>query len=297
MDKLTALKIFCRVVELGSFHGAASDLGFSNAAISKNIKELEAELQARLINRTTRTLTLTDIGTLYYERVSTILDQLNETDEMLTDLNNNPRGVIKINAPMSLGLICLSPIIEDFMRVYPEITIDLWMDDRQLDFFEYGFDIAIRGTQGLKDSSLISRKLAILDRVVCASPGYLQSARTITKPEDLVDHNCLIYNLSSSPERWLFKKKTQQKSVQIKGRFRANNSLVLKEAACSDFGVVILPRRFIEDALDSGALVPVLPEWFVEDHSIFALYPAHRENSRKIRVFLDFLIEAFKAMH
>ncbi len=295
MDKLTALKIFCRVVELKSFHGAATDLGFSNAAISKNIKELEAELQARLINRTTRTLSLTDIGILYYERVSTILDQLNETDELLTDLNDSPRGVIKINAPMSLGLICLSSIIEEFMRVYSEITIDLWMDDRQVDFFDYGFDIAIRGTQGLKDSSLISRKLANLDRIVCASPQYLETESKITTPEDLINHNCLIYSLSSSPEQWLFKNKTQQKNVQIKGRFRANNSLVLKEAACSGFGIVILPKRFIEEDLDQGALVPVLPEWFVEDHSIFALYPAHRENSRKIRVFLDFLIEAFKA--
>ena len=297
MDKLTALKIFRRVVELGSFHKAACDLGFSNAAISKNVKELEAELQTQLIIRTTRTLNLTEIGQHYFERISIILDQLNETDELLKDLNDNPKGIIKINAPMSLGLICLSPIIENFMRVYPEITIDLWMDDRQLDFFEHGFDLAIRGTQGLKDSSLISRKLASLQRITCASPSYIQSAKKIKKPEDLIDHNCLIYSLSSSPDQWLFKNKKQQKSVHVKGRYRANNSLVLKNAACSGLGIVVLPQQFVDDALTSGSLVPVLPDWTVEAHNIYALYPSHREHSKKIRVFLDFLIEAFKEKH
>lgn len=294
MDKLTALRIFRRVVELNGFAAAAADLGYSNAAVSKNIHALEAELGARLLNRTTRRVTLTDAGRQYYERVSAVMDNLADADRQLTDLGNSPRGRLRVNAPMSLGIALLAPAVHRFLASYPDIRINLVLNDARIDMLAEGFDVSIRGGGPLQDSSFIGRKLADLPRVLCASPRYLKTAPPLTHPSQLTEHDCLIYSLSSEPTHWRFQNNRELATVDVDSRCEINNSIALREAAAAGLGITLLPHYLANDQLNAGTLVPILEAWQPETHSLHAIYPRHREHSRTLQVFLEFLNEIFK---
>ncbi|WP_199459657.1 LysR family transcriptional regulator [Vibrio owensii] len=295
MDKIRALTVFRRVVELGSFVAAAEDLNLSKAAISKNINELESYLKSPLINRTTRNLHITDNGQLYYQQVCQVLDALNNADRSVIESSHTLKGTLKISMPMSLGLIELNPIICEFMKLHPELSVEVIMSDEHLDLIEQGVDIAIRGGEELGNSTLRSRKLLDIRRVLCASPHYLESSAPFLSPSDVVNHRLLSYSLSSASRRWTFNNGNQILDVAIPPCvYLVNNGLALTQAACAGLGVALLPDFFIEPQLASGELVEVTPEWQMEKHALYIVYPYHKEQSQKLRTFIDYVVESFQ---
>ncbi|PSV48649.1 LysR family transcriptional regulator [Photobacterium indicum] len=295
MDKIRALTVFRRVIELGSFKDAAEDLNLSKAAISKNINELEDYLQSALINRTTRKLHITENGQLYYNQVCNILDSLQHADLSVIESSHTLKGSLKISAPMSLSLVEINPIICEFMTEHPELSIELVMNDQFVDLIEQGIDIAIRGGGELSSSSLRSRKLTDLRRILCASPEYLARSGSINHPADLAKHNCLIYSFSSSARRWVLRNNERIEEIEIpQGSYVVNNGLALKQTASLGHGIMLTPELFIKDELESQTLIEILPEWKADNHSLYLVYPYHKEQSQKVRTFIDFIVKHFE---
>jgi len=294
MDKLRAITVFRRVIELGSFKAAAEDLGLSKAAISKNINELEDYLKSPLINRTTRKMHITESGQRYYNHISNILDELTNADLSIIESSHYLRGLIKVSVPMSMGILQINPAICEFMRLHPEISVELTLSDQYVDLVEQGLDVAIRGGGELKNSSLKSRKLLELKRVLCASPDYIQHADKLVTPDDLVSHNCLIYSLSSSPRHWVFRQQDEIKAIDLSpGTYAVNNGLALKQATLAGLGIVLTPEIFVDKEIKSGELTKLLPAWEAEKHALYAIYPYHKEQSQKVRSFIDYLVAYF----
>ena len=289
MDKLTALRVFRRVVEHESFSRAARDLRLSNAAVSKNVRELEEELGAPLIHRTTRRLHLTPAGEAYYQHAVAILDALAEADQAVKELASAPRGVLRIASPMSLGLTDIAPAVADFLLRYPDVKLELEMSDRVVDVVREGFDICIRGGGTLTDSTLVAKKLTRLQRVVVAARSYLDRVGEPRSPAQLATHQCLVYSLSSSPTRWTFVKGATKKSVDIDGPLRVNSSLALVQAAAAGLGLAFVPLRAVRRELAEDRLVTVLRDWKDEPQALYAVYPRHRESSRLLRLFIEHL--------
>lgn len=293
MDKLTALTVFRRVAELESFSGAARELGLSNTAVSKNVRELEAALGARLIHRTTRRLHLTAAGEDYYRRAAAILDELAAADAAVMESSDAPRGLLRVSAPMSLGLTLLAPAVGEFLATYPELRVELELNDRKVDLIREGFDVALRGGGPLADSSLVARKLMPLDRYVCGSPGYFERHPEPERPEDLAHHRCLIYSLSDQPTRWTFRRGPTTRSVDIAGPLRVNSSLALVSAAVAGAGLAWVPAFAVEQELQRKTLRPVLREWQSEPQALYVLFPQHQQTSHKVRRFIDWLAGRF----
>jgi len=296
MDKLRAITVFRRVIELGSFKAAAEDLNLSKAAISKNINELEQYLQSPLINRTTRKMHITENGQRYYNHVRNILDELSDADMSIIESSHQPRGLIKVSVPMSVGLLKINPAVCEFMRLNPEISVELIMNDHYVDLVEQGLDIAIRGGAELDTSSLKSRKLLDLNRVLCASPHYIAQAPVLESPDDLSFQHCLVYSLSSSPTQWTFSHiaDTRTKAIDLaRGSYTVNNGLALKQAVEAGLGIVLTPEIFVKAEIANGKLVSLLPQWQAQTHALYAVYPFHKEKSLKVRAFIDYLVEYF----
>ena len=236
MDRLAALESFARVAETGSFSAAARALNLSKSLISRQVSALEAELGARLISRTTRSLTLTEAGRGYYEQVARILAQMEEADLSVSQLQATPRGKLRVNAPMSFSLLRLAPVLPDFLALYPEIDVDVAMNDRRVDLMEEGFDLAIRIGR-LADSSLVARKLGPMQRIVCASPAYFAERGLPKVPADLRTHACLCYSNADTVDEWRFSEPDGRPiTVEVKGRVRANNGDLLRLAALRGLG-------------------------------------------------------------
>jgi len=291
MDRLAALEAFARVAETGSFSAAARALALSKSLISRQVSALEAELGARLIARTTRSLALTEVGRGYYEQVARILAQMEEADLSVSQLQATPRGKLRVNAPMSFSLLRLAPVLPDFLALYPEIDVDLSMNDRRVDLMEEGFDLAIRLGR-LAESSLIARKLGPMQRIVCASPAYLAERGLPQVPADLKVHDCLCYSNADTVDEWRFSgPEGRPITVEVKGRVRANNGDLLRLAALRGLGLVDLPGFLVGADIEAGALVPVLREYIRQEGGVYAVYPHARYLPPKIRVFIDFLAE------
>jgi len=292
VDKLAAMHAFRRVIELGSFRAAARDLGRSNAAVSTQIGDLEGELGATLITRRTRRLALTEVGRAYYERCARILDDLAEAETAVASLQSAPRGLLRVNAPMSFGLLHLAPALPAYMQRCPEVRVDLVMNDRAVDLVEEGFDVAVRVRTGLPDSSLIARRLAPVRRVVCAAPDYLERYGCPERPEDLARHRCLIYSLSASPTEWTFAPRVGGELLitAVTPYFTANSSIALREALLAGSGVALVPTFVVGPDMEAGRLRPVLSDFEIPLHTMYALYPSTRHLSPKVRSFVDFLV-------
>ncbi|MEM7443227.1 MAG: LysR family transcriptional regulator [Pseudomonadota bacterium] len=292
MDRLTSLEVFNKVVETESFSQAARQLGLSRAMASKHVQALENRLGVRLLNRTTRRLSLTEAGSDFYTRTAQIVADLEDAEAKAADLNLTPRGVLKVNAPLSFALSQLSPILPAFLADHREVRIDLTLNDRIVDLVDEGYDLAIR-VGLLADSSLIARKLATCRMVLCASPGYLKKHGALKSPDDLTDHNCLGYSYSARPSQWEFHGLKSNVTVSIKGNLVANNGDILRDAAIADEGIVIQPSFIVGNDLCAGRLVPLLTEWKVPDIAVYALYPENRHVAAKVRSFVDFLVKRF----
>jgi DNA-binding transcriptional LysR family regulator len=291
VDRLTALKVFRHAVEFGSFAAASRHLGLSPAAISKNINELEAHLAVRLLNRTTRRMSLTEAGSLYYERVVRVLDDLEEADSALGPMQHMPKGLLRVSAPMTLTLVCLSSAIPKFLSRYPELSVDLRLDDRRVDIVEEGFDIALRGSDNLEDSSLIAKKLMTMVHVVCGAPSYLERFGAPESPEDLAGHNCIQFTLSGHANDWTFRNANRSIRVPIDGRYKVTSSLAVRDALRAGFGLSLIPWIYVREDLDAGRLHTVLNEWSPDETTVYAIYPSRRYVVAKVRAFLDFLVD------
>jgi len=292
IDPLDGISVFAAVVDAGSFTGAARGLRASKAAVSTQIQKLEDRLGVRLLNRTTRKLSLTDEGRAFYEHCRRILDEAREAVDALDNLNAAPRGILRINAPMSFGTLHLGPAVADFLHAYPDIEMDMVLNDRQIDVIEDGFDMAIRIAR-LPDSSLIARRLAPCRRIVVASPEYWDRKGRPQHPEDLKHHDALLYDYLADPDTWAFKDDREEIAVNLKGRMRANNGEVLMEAARRGLGVAFAPTFFCCDDVRDGTLEIVLKEFDADPISVYAVYPHRRHLSPRVRAFVDFLAERF----
>ena len=293
MDRLAAIEAFVRVAETHSFSEAARRLHASQSAVSRAVSGLEAELGARLLHRTTRSLTLTEAGRGYFERAARILADLEEANLAVTQLQAAPRGRLRVNAPMSFGFLHLAPALPDFLALYPELSVDLSMSDRFVDLIEEGVDVAVR-IGALEDSSLIARKLAPIRRVVCASPGYLKSRGTPLAPDDLKQHDCLCNSNIAVLHEWRFAAADGKLwPVDVRGRLSANNGDALRVAALKGLGLANLPTFIVGADLQAGTLMTVLDDFAVQDLSMSAVYPPGRHLSPKVRAFVDFLADRF----
>lgn len=293
MDRFTALQVFRQVAELKSFAEAGRRLSLSAAAISKNIAELEAHVGARLINRTTRRMALTEEGRLYLEHVTRGLDAFAEADQALRPIRQEPGGVLRVSAPMTVTLICLSAAIPRFLSRYPALTLDLHLDDRRVDLIREGYDLAIRGSDRLEDSSLIAKRLAVMPHVLCAAPAYFAAHGKPTAPSDLKSHSFIRFSLSGHADFWEFSKDGRSERISVDARYSVTSSLAVRDALREGFGLSLIPAPYVADDLRDGRLEAALEDWRTVETTLYAIYPSRQHLAPKIRVFLDFLVEEF----
>lgn len=292
MDKLEAMNALVKVVASGSYAEAARRLGLTRSAVSKGVMELEQMLGARLLDRTTRRVTPTEAGLAYYERCIAILAQIEETEAQISRLHDEPKGILKVNAPMSFGTLYLGEAVADFMIRYSDLKVELILTDRFIDPLEEGADITVRIGQ-LTDSSLIARRIAPARIVLVASPDYLKKHGTPQVPADLIDHRCLSYGHTTSMQRWHLTEKGQPISVSIGSCMSSNNGDALRDAAVRGIGITSLPTFIVGEDISAGRLKIVLPDNRPADLTIHALYAPNRYLAAKTRVFIDFLVERF----
>lgn len=289
---LTAMEVFARVVEARSFSGAARRLGMSKSVVSKHITRMERTLGVRLLNRTTRRLSLTEVGSTFYERCAQIVAQAEEAELIATRSHSEPRGVLKVNVPVAFGVRHIAAALAEFSAQYPEVRIDMTFNDRAVDLAEEGYDVAMHIAERL-DGALISRRLAPIRRTVCATPEYWRRHGKPQTPHDLMHHNCLVYTYLDVPNEWCFSGQGEDIRVPISGNLRVNNENALWQAAVGGLGVVLLPTFIAGEDLQSGALEAALSEYAVPATSIYAVYLPNRHLSPKVRALIDFFVERF----
>jgi len=292
MDKIEAMNAFTKVVAAGSYAEAARRLGLTRSAVSKAVMELEQILGARLLDRTTRRVTPTEAGLAYYQRALSILADIEETELQISRLHEEPRGVLKINAPMSFGILHLAGAVAEFMARYPELRIELVLNDRFIDPLEEGVDVTVR-IGALADSSLIARRLAPAHRVLIAAPAYIAQHGAPEAIAALADHRCLSYGHMAATHRWQLTVEGDPTAVQINAALCSNNGEVLRAAALAGNGIANLPTFLVGADIAAGRLVPVLPGNPPTSLGIFALYAPNRYLAAKTRLFIDFLAMRF----
>lgn len=293
MDKLTSMLVFSKVAKAGSFAAAAKELGLSRAMATKHVMQLENGLGIRLLNRTTRNLNLTEVGTVYLERCRQILDDMEEMELAVTRLQTEPRGLLKVSATPFFGSYHLAPAISAYMEVYPDVHVDLTLQTSYVDLIEEGFDLAIQLDE-LEDSSLIARSLGTSQRVVCGAPAYFQKHGIPKTPDDLRKHNCLV-NYSLAPrDHWQFNIPGGDTTViKVSGNMQANVADAVRISALSGLGLVILPTYMVGQDIRKNRLQAVLTEYVPAPLEIHAVYPHRKHLSAKVRTFVDFLHERF----
>lgn len=288
MERSSDTAVFVRVVEEGSFTAAAETLGLSKGAVSKYVTRLEGRLGARLLNRTTRRLTLTEVGEAFYQRTSRALAAMREAELEVVESAGKPRGHLRVSAPTLYGAEVLSRHLCTFRRRYPDISLELALENRLVDLVRERIDVAIR-MSAPKDSSLIMRRLAEIPIVTCASPEYIDDNGRPQTPTDLREHDCVIYTLASRIHEWLFYDEDRQPyAVPVRGRFHTNDDLAMRQAALDGFGILRMPKLFVQAALDEGRLIQLWPDHAGPGVPLTAVYPSRRELPAKVRVFVDF---------
>jgi len=290
MTEFSAIPVFVAVVECGSFSKAGKKIGTTKSAVSKRITQLEHRLGVRLLHRTTRKLTLTEAGEHYYDVARRAYTLVQEGEDWVTQMQGEPRGVLRVSVPMTFGRLHVAPLMPEFLNRYPEIELDLSMDDRMVDLVDGGFDLAIR-IGHLPDSSLIARRIAPCLSVVCASPDYLARHGTPKTPADLRQHNCLYYSYFRGGSEWRFDGPAGTVRVEPRGNYRVNNSEALRDALLAGTGICQMPTFIVGPDLASGRLIPVLRGYSLPHHAIFAVFPERRHRPAKVTALLDFLDE------
>jgi DNA-binding transcriptional LysR family regulator len=293
MQSLTDIAIFVKVVELSSFTAAAEALEMSQPVVSKSVTRLEEKLGARLLNRTTRRLSLTEAGSELYRRSVRALEEIENAELEVARFQTEPRGTLRVSAPMSFSILHLGSTIQPFLERNPGVTLELNLDDRRVDLVEEGIDVAIRIGR-LEESSLVARKITPCRQVLCAAPSYLAKRGTPMQPEDLLEHNCIVYSFLANAREWrLIDQAGELHVVPINGSIHSNNGLVNRAAAVAGAGIVLLPTFYIGDQLRSGELKPILCQFKPPDIALYAVYPERRNLTPKVRAFVDFLAATF----
>lgn len=295
MDRLESMQVFVFVVEIGGFAKAADRLNLSRAMVTRHVMSLESRLGARLLNRTTRKLSLTEAGVAYFERCQQLLDDMNEADAIVTRMSAAPRGRLRVNAAVSFGARYLAPLLGGYLQHYPEVSVDLALNDRVVDLVDEGYDLAIR-IGDLHVSNLVARKLGTTHLVVCASPEYFASHGEPSVPADLSHHACFDYSYWTTPNQWPFTDaQGNTQVVKISGPFSTNNGDALCAAAVSGAGVIYEPNFIVAPDLDSGRLRAIFMDYDTRELGIYAVYASRRHLSPKVRSFVDFLADQFSA--
>lgn len=294
MDKFVSMEIFVAVVEAGSLTAAAERFEISSAMVGKHIRSLEARLGTRLLTRTTRRQSLTEIGRQYYEQCRRILADVKDAESLAESMAAAPRGVLKVTVPLTYGVEIFSPAMTDYLNEWPEVTLELDLSNRMTDLVEEGFDAAVRIGQ-LQDSSFVARPLKPYRMRACASPAYLARAGIPRTPADLADHECLGFLHWGREGAWRLGGESAAENSLRAGRFRANNGQALKVAALRGFGLVLQPEALLAREIASGELVSVLEEHLPEGAPVHLVYPRDRRATPKLTSFIDFVIERFGA--
>jgi DNA-binding transcriptional LysR family regulator len=293
MDRLTAMEVFVRIVETGSFSAVAREMSMTQPTVSKQLTALERQLSTRLLNRSTRQLSLTEAGSAYYESCKRIIDTVKEAEGNLGLLQTQLAGVLRINTSIGLGHMYLGSLVLKFQRQHPGLSIDLAFADRFVDLVEEGIDVAVRIGR-LNDSSLVARRVGTTQRVLVATPAYLAKNGIPAKPQDLSEHNCLLYAYLSTGNEWVFQGKEGEIRVKVSGNFRANNGEAIKQAVLADLGIAATPDWFVQQEVESERMQTILADYAPAPADINAVYPSARHVSAKVRVFTEFLRSEFQ---
>jgi DNA-binding transcriptional LysR family regulator len=294
MDRLRAFEVFAAVVSRGSFTRAADALDTSPANVTRYVNELEAHLGTRLLNRSSRKLSLTESGEALYERCKSILEEVAEAEALASSASLQPRGRLRINAPLSFGVLHLAPLWPRFMQCYPEVELDIALSDRVVDIVEEGYDLAIRISR-TGSATHAARKLASSQNIVCAAPAYLEAHGQPHTPADLAAHRCIGYTYAATADEWHFADEQDQPHVvKVSCVMHVNNGDTARAAALAGLGVIWQPTFLIGPDLQAGRLLPLLPGYRMPDIDVLAVYPTRRHLSAKVRVMVDFLVASFQ---
>lgn len=289
---LDDIVLFVAVVDAGGFSAAAKTLKLSTALLSKRIAALEGDLNARLLNRTTRRLSLTEAGSVFYRHGVRVIAEAHEAEDAVNFLNAAPRGLLRISVPVTFGIQQLAPLLPGFLARYPELQVEMDVSDRPVDLAEEAYDLAIRITRN-PPQLMSARLIAHTRRIVCAAPAYWQRHGRPEKPADLAEHECITYTLTPSFNSWVFSSPSGEETIAVKGRFKVNNTSAMLEAAIAGLGVVMLTSLSVERAISAAQLEAVLTNYPTPDSDIYALYLPNRYLSNKARAFIDYLLEHY----
>lgn len=292
MDRLAAMQTFAKVVETGSFTKAAEALGISRTMATVHVGRLEEHLRVRLLNRTTRRLSLTEAGTAYYERCATLLAEMASLEGSLEAMVEEPAGVLKISAPVSFGVLHLAGALAEFAGRHAAVRYDVGLNDRTVDLVEEGYDLAIRIAQ-LVDSSLVARRIASTKLCICASPEYVKREGAPKDPRELARRQCLGYAYAGKGDKWVLDGPGGIAEVRVRAESRANNGDLLRMLAVHGHGIALLPDFIVADDLKARRLVRLLPRFDAGELGIFAVYPSRKFLSAKVRTLVDFLVTHF----
>ena len=293
MDGPSEMAVFVRVVETENFSATARALNLTPSAVSKLIGRLEDRLGARLLNRTTRRVSLTEEGRTYYQHCTPILAAIDEAEQAITEFLGDPRGLLKVNASTAFAQYHIEPLIPGFLARYPDLRIQLTLSESIVNLVEEEIDVALRIGQ-LPDSSLIARKLGSARRMVVGAPAYLEKFGSPETPDDLKDHNCIIISTATTFNQWEFKGPDGSRRIEVSGNFETNNAITLLRSAIDGMGLIRVGNFTVAESIRDGLLVPVLSDFDAStEANIYAVYPHNRHLSRKVRAFVDMLVEAF----
>ncbi|WP_417309775.1 LysR family transcriptional regulator [Devosia sp.] len=294
MDRLASIAVFVKVADKGSFAAAAAELDMSAQMVGKHVAELEARLSGRLINRTTRRQNLTELGRAYYQQCRIIIAEVEAADALAEDISVEPRGRLRINAPVTFGSACIAPLLVRYAERFPAVEIDLILGDRKVDLIEEGFDAVVRVGE-LPDSSLIARPLAPYRLTICAAPAYVRTHGRPSDPQALAEHQCIVYlgSSESSNRTWRFTRDGRTEEVTVHGQIRMNDSRAMLHAVEAGSGIVMGAEVLLDPYLADGRLEQLLPEWQAPSWPMHVLYAPDRRPTAKLRAFLDMLVAAF----
>jgi DNA-binding transcriptional LysR family regulator len=293
MDKFQIMRAFTKVVDAGGFAAAAREMGLSRSVVNKYVIALENELGTQLLRRSSRQVSPTEAGIAFYDRAVAILNELDEAFAAVMQLQEQPRGNLRINAPMTFGSLHLAPMLAEFMAQYPDVHVELVLNDRFVDPIEEGFDVTVRIAEPTASTSLVTRVIVPVRRVLCASPAYLAAHGEPSDPKELRHHRCLHYGYQETGNQWRLTGPLGEIPVHINCVMWSNNGDALKQIALRDLGIALLPTFIVGDELQTGRLRTVLSEYQPPDITLSALYPRHRHVSAKTRLLVDFLAGSF----
>jgi len=290
LDDLKRMVIFSHVVDSGSFSDAARRLGLAKSAVSKHVSLLEKNTGATLLNRSTRSLSLTDIGEAYYQSCSQLIKILEDTRNTTDALQDEPRGLLRISCPASFGIDHVAPLLNTFIGQYPDLKAELQLDDNVIDMTQLGIDVAIR-VGWLPDSNLRARKLKDSQMLLCASPEYVERYGLPKTPEDLIDHEWIIFSALPRPNHYTLTKNKVAKTIQVKGRIKTNNGHAVRKLILEGAGISTLSSFVVGESLETGQLIQLLPDYHIDDVGVYAVFHTQKMQQAKIRTFIEYLIE------